>query len=77
MIQEVEKYLREMLLEEPIEASIIMIWSLNNQEKVDLALPILLKYLNNITSSPDQAKFRRIKTTNKTFVVSFVCKTFD
>jgi hypothetical protein len=70
MIQEVERYLREMLLEEPVEASIIMIWSLNSNDKVELALPILLKYLSNITSSPDEAKFRRIKTTNKTFMVS-------
>ncbi|KAI6171412.1 UBX domain-containing protein 6 [Aphelenchoides bicaudatus] len=68
MIHEVEKYLRGMLQEEPIEASIIMIWSLNSQEKIDQAVPILLKYLTNITNSPNEAKYRRIRTTNKTFL---------
>jgi hypothetical protein len=70
MIQEVEKYLRQMLDEEPVESSIIMIWSLNSQLKIDQALPILLKYLNNIISSPEEAKFRRIRTSNKVFMVS-------
>lgn len=70
MIKAVEEYLREMLNEEPTEASIIMIWSLNGQEKIDQAVTVLLKYLNNIISSPDEAKFRRIRTSNKVFKVS-------
>lgn len=69
MIEAVETYLRGMLNEEPAEASIIMFWSLNSQEKIDQALPILLKYLSNIVSSPEEAKYRRIRTSNKIFKV--------
>jgi UBX domain-containing protein 6 len=73
MIKAVEDYLYGMLKEEPAEASIIMIWSLNSQEKIDQAVPILLKYVNNIITSPDEAKYRRIRTSNKVFTDKIAC----
>ncbi|CAD5218829.1 unnamed protein product [Bursaphelenchus okinawaensis] len=68
MIDAVEQFLTAHLSEEPIEAAIIMFWSLNQKEKIDIALPIIHKYISNILLNPDEPKFRKIKTTNKVFI---------
>uniref|UniRef100_A0A915HKD7 UBX domain-containing protein n=1 Tax=Romanomermis culicivorax TaxID=13658 RepID=A0A915HKD7_ROMCU len=71
MQQAVETFLRENLeTQDAIVASSIMIHSLNGYdvEKRQNGIEILSKYLQNIIQSPDEEKFRRIKTSNRVFV---------
>lgn len=71
MQQAVETFLRENLkTDDAIVASSIMIHSLNgyDAEKRQNGVEILGKYLQNIIQSPDEEKFRRIKTSNRVFV---------
>ena len=69
MKEKIEEYLRELLETEPTDATSLMILSLNSAQKLELGLPILIKYINNILSSPNEPKYRRIKTSNKIFLV--------
>ncbi|KAI6216071.1 hypothetical protein M3Y94_00460200 [Aphelenchoides besseyi] len=68
LIAELEKFLQETLSSEPVEASILMIWSLNKGAEREVGISILSKYINNILNAPTDLKFRRIKTSNKNFV---------
>lgn len=63
-----ESFLREQLQEEPIVASSVMVHSLNPiRERRQEAIDILSKYLDNLIAHPEEAKYRKIRTSNKIF----------
>lgn len=68
MIEAVEQFLYAQCQEEPVEAAVIMVWSLNPQDRIDQAVPVLAKYLSNIQQNPTDPKYRRIRVSNKVFV---------
>ncbi|KAI6226365.1 UBX domain-containing protein 6 [Aphelenchoides fujianensis] len=67
LVAEIESFLRETAAAEPVEAAVLMIHSLNKGAQIEQGVPILVKYVTNIVNSPNESKFRRIKTSNKIF----------
>lgn len=72
IIKEIEKTLRALLDSEPIDAASIMILALNSPHKLEQGLPILLKYIKNVLQAPEETKYRRIKTSNKIYLVRLI-----
>jgi UBX domain-containing protein 6 len=70
MYEAIETYLRAQLDEEPMDAAVLMLYSLNPPSKLESAIQTLIKYLNNIVADPQEIKYRKIRMSNKVFVVS-------
>ncbi len=68
-MEAIEAFLVAQMSEEPIDASIIMIHSLNGRNAREAAISTLTTILGNILKEPDNSKYRRIRTTNKVFTV--------
>ncbi|XP_064184811.1 UBX domain-containing protein 6-like [Anguilla rostrata] len=69
---EKEAHIKEAILkrleEDPVEASIMMIYTFNkDREKVKAGVDIISKYVDNILSNPTEEKYRKIKRSNKVF----------
>ncbi|XP_071788248.1 UBX domain-containing protein 6-like [Asterias amurensis] len=61
-------HFRKMLMYRPLEASVLMIHSLNrNKERLHTCLQILCKYLDNVSNSPNDERYRKISEHNKAF----------
>ncbi|MCP9266336.1 UBX domain-containing protein 6 [Dirofilaria immitis] len=58
MREKVEKFLRTQLADDPLVASTLMIFSLNET---------IQKYLRNLIENPDENKYHRIRVNNKVF----------
>lgn len=71
MYEAIETFLREQLNGEGVDASILMINSLNSVAKSEAAISIIKKYITNIVEHPDDYKYRRIRLSNKVFSVFF------
>lgn len=67
-----ELHIKEAILmrfsEDALEASIMMIHTFNkDKEKVQTAVDIISKYVDNICKNPTEEKYRKIKLSNKVF----------
>jgi len=69
MLNAIEAYLVAQMSEEPVDASVLMIYSLNSRSAIDAAISTLTTILNNILKEPNNLKYRRIRMTNKTITV--------
>ncbi|KAI1706788.1 PUB domain-containing protein [Ditylenchus destructor] len=67
LCEAIETYLRAQIDEEPLDAAVLLLYSLNPQSRLDPAIQVMQKYLNNILSNPEEEKFRKIRTSNKVF----------
>ena len=67
--ESIEVALRSHYEEDPLDASIHMIYTLNKEPLRKLGLETLQKYLTNLMDNPNDQKYRRIRTTNKVFMV--------
>ncbi|KAI6179913.1 UBX domain-containing protein 6 [Aphelenchoides besseyi] len=68
LLVEIEKFLRDRLISEPLESSIKMIWTLNERTQINQGLTVLAKYIKNVLADPADSKFRCIKTSNKNYI---------
>ncbi|XP_029470389.1 UBX domain-containing protein 6 isoform X2 [Rhinatrema bivittatum] len=73
-----EAHIREAILlhvsKDPVMASIMQIHTFNrDQEKVKLGTETIAKYLENIYSYPDEAKYQKIKLANRVFQERIRC----
>lgn len=69
MYEAIEQYLRAELQEEPVDASVLILHSLNSIEKLTAAKACLQTYIRNIITDPTNHKFLRIRCQNKIFMV--------
>lgn len=72
MYEAIEDFLRGQLVDEGVDASILMIYTLNTSSNAEIAVQTIQKYVKNILDNPDEIKFRRIKMLNKVFTVCWL-----
>jgi len=65
MLRAIEAYLVAQMSEEPVDASVLMIYSLNGRSAIEASISTLTTILTNILKEPDNLKYRRIRMANK------------
>lgn len=74
MFEAIGNELSEMLADQPVDAAVYMIHTLNRSfQNISESIDTLSRYIANIIEHPTEEKYRRIKMSNRIFTVIFNC----
>ncbi|KAK6030764.1 PUB domain protein [Ostertagia ostertagi] len=77
LMQAIEDFLMSQLLcegEDAVVPAVLLLYSLNKKPAREVAVETIGKYLQNIIENPGEAKYRRIRMSNKVFQVCIFLK---